>query len=169
MPRWVAPVRRLDRSAVAGSVVKAELGARHRKGGWHRQAIRLHLVSGDAPDRKKPHIRLVGRIGWVAPAKVGGTGKATRPVSGRWKRGQRTTQHSTNRRRHKPPFRRAEGTNRLSAGRRRHRPALSRGRFVWPVKPNPVRERKQWVLMNYQIIANATSPQTGVDCRSKLP
>ena len=38
------------------------------------QAIRLHLVSGDPPDPKKPHIRLVGRIGWVAPTRVDGTG-----------------------------------------------------------------------------------------------
>ena len=31
------------------------------------QAIRLHLVSGDPPDPKKPHIRLGGRIRCQAP------------------------------------------------------------------------------------------------------
>jgi hypothetical protein len=30
------------------------------QGTW--QAIRLHLVSGDAPDRENAHIRLAGRI-----------------------------------------------------------------------------------------------------------
>ena len=51
------------------------------------QAIRLHLVSGDPPDPKKPHLRLGGRIGWVAPATVGGTGQAI-PLAelGEWHR-----------------------------------------------------------------------------------
>jgi hypothetical protein len=31
--------------------------------------------AGDPPDPKKPHIRLVGRIGWTAPCEVGGTEK----------------------------------------------------------------------------------------------
>ena len=68
---WVAP------TTAGGTVEVRGTGARgwHRKGGWHRQAIRLHLVSGDPPDPKKPHIRLVGRIGWVAPSRVGGTSR----------------------------------------------------------------------------------------------
>jgi len=47
------------------------------------QAIRLHLVSGDAPDRKKPLIRLAGRMRcqapqrWVAPTKVDGADNAS--------------------------------------------------------------------------------------------
>ena len=54
------------------------------------QAIRLHSLSGNPPDPKKPHIRPAGRIGcqtpttagdtgksgWVAPQKVGGTDKS---------------------------------------------------------------------------------------------
>ena len=46
--------------------------------GRHRQATRLHPVSGDPLDTKKPHNRLVGRIGCQAPcwhSKVGGTDK----------------------------------------------------------------------------------------------
>ena len=61
---------------------------------------------------------------WMAPTH---TGMPTNtPAHPQEKRGQRTTRHHTNRRRHKPALSRAEGTNRLSAGRR-HKPPIRRG------------------------------------------
>jgi hypothetical protein len=94
---WCRAIRPTLRNRTFGS--SAELGARHRQR-W----VAPGRVGGTDND------------GWHRH-RVGGTCKTTRPVSRRWKRGQRITQHSTNRRRHKPPFRRAEGTNRLSARR----------------------------------------------------
>ena len=124
--RWVAPETVVSKDSFR--VINEPRGQsanrrRHQpalsrtgKGGWHRQAIRLHPVSGDPPDHQKPHIRLAGRIGYQPPsshATVGGTGQGGWHRQ-RWGVAPADAFHVVNEPRGQ------------SANRRRHQPALSR-------------------------------------------